>query len=150
MSSKSPHILIIDDDPTIRRLFGAKLASVGFEVVYAGDGNTGREMARRFLPDLILLDIRMPDADGYTIARRLKQEPRTAKIPIVFLTHQDLSAEAEKAVKEMWVVDYIHKSIDLDQFVKRVKKVFKSQKAKKKQETGKKDEEVEKKKLPIQ
>lgn len=124
------HILIIDDDPLIRRLFGAKLASAGFEVLYASDGHTGREMARRFLPDLILLDIRMPKADGFEIAGRLKQEPRTNDIPIVFLTHQDFSIEAEKAVKERFVVDYIHKGIDLNEFIKRIKKIIKPSKVK--------------------
>lgn len=124
------HILLIDDDPALRRLFGAKLSSAGFEVLYAGDGYTGREMARRFLPDLILLDIRLPNADGFEIAGRLKKEARTKDIPIVFLTHQDFSIEAEKAVKERWVVDYIHKSIDLKEFIKRVKKIIKSSQVK--------------------
>lgn len=126
------HILLIDDDPLMLRLFGAKLSFAGFEVMYAHNGNTGREMARRFLPDLILLDLRMPDPDGYATARRLKTERRTAHIPIVFLTNQDFPIEAEKAVKEMWVVDYIHKSIDLNEFIKRIKKIIKAQKAKQK------------------
>ncbi len=131
-TSVSFHILIIDDDAAIRRLFGAKLASAGFQVLYASDGNTGREMARRFLPDLILLDILMPETDGYVIAQRLKQEPRTKAIPIVFLTNQDFSMEAEKAVKECWVVDYIHKSIDLKEFVKRIEKILQPNKGEKK------------------
>ncbi len=89
-------------------------------------------MARRFLPDLILLDILMPETDGYVIAQRLKQEPRTKAIPIVFLTNQDFSMEAEKAVKECWVVDYIHKSIDLKEFVKRIEKILQPNKGEKK------------------
>ena len=75
-------------------------------MLYAADGNTGREMARRFLLDLVLLDILMPEIDGYVIAERLKPESRTKDIPIVFLTNQDFSLEAEKAAKECWVVDY--------------------------------------------
>lgn len=126
------HILIIDDDPLIQRLFGAKLSGAGFEVLYSQKGNAGREMARRFLPDLILLDIRLPDTDGMTIARRLKEEPRTANLPVIFLTNEDFSIEAEKAVKETWIVDYIHKSIDLDEFIQRIKKIFRSQKIKQK------------------
>lgn len=130
--SPPAHILIIDDDPLIRRLFGGKIASVGFEVLYAADGSTGREMARRFRPDLILLDIRMSETDGYVIAQRLKSESRTKDIPIVFLTNQDFSIEAEKAVKERWVVDYIHKSINLNEFIKRIKKIIEPQKVKQK------------------
>jgi len=131
MASNKPHILLIDDDPTLLRLFGAKLADAGFEVLYAHDGDEGREMARRFLPDLILLDIRMPETDGYTIAKRLRNEPRTKNIPVAFLSNTDLSVEAEAAMKELYVVDYIHKSIDLNELVKRVKKILQSSKEKK-------------------
>lgn len=114
------HILIIDDDPAMRRLFGGKLADAGLEVLYGRDGDEGREIARRFQPDLILLDIRMPKTDGLEIARRLHGEHQTAHIPIVFLTNEDLSMEAEEYLKELLVRGYIHKSIDLDEFAKRV------------------------------
>ena len=126
MATKKTHILIIDDDDLIRRLFGGKLASAGFEMLYAQDGDEGREVARRLQPDLILLDIRMPGTDGYVVARRLKEEPKTSNIPVIFLTNEDFSVEAEKAVKELWVVDYIHKSIDLKEFVERIKKILAS------------------------
>lgn len=111
---------MIDDDPAMRRLFGGKLAQSGFEVLYSGNGNEGREMARRFQPDLILLDIRMPGTDGLDVARRLHSERETAHIPVVFLTNEDFSLEAEKYAKEVWAQGYIHKSIDLDEFIKRV------------------------------
>lgn len=127
----SQHILIIDDDAAVRRMFGSKLASAGFEVLYASDGNTGREMARRIQPDLILLDIRMPGADGYTIVQRLKQEKVTKDIPVVFLTNENMSLEAEKAIKELWVIAYIHKSIDLNDFIKQIKQVLKGRQANK-------------------
>jgi DNA-binding response OmpR family regulator len=132
MTKNSIHILIIDDDSMIRRLFGGVIANAGFEVLYSQNGNEGREVARRMQPDLILLDIRMPDTDGYVIARRLREEPKTSHIPIIFLTNEDISAEAEKAVKEMWVEDYIHKSIDLKELVKRIKKVLLDSNRKKK------------------
>jgi len=122
--NKKTHILIIDDDQAFRQLFGAKLASAGYEVLYGSDGDTGREMARHYQPDLILLDIRMPGRDGFTIARDMKQEKETKDIPIVFLTNEDFSLEAEKWAKELYVNDYIHKSVDLNEFVDRVKKVL--------------------------
>jgi len=125
MKSKK-HILIIDDDALIRRLFGGKLASAGFEVLYAQDGDEGREVARRLQPDLILLDIRMPGTDGYVVARRLREEPRTSNIPVIFLTNEDLSVEAEKAITELWVAGYMHKSIDLTELVERIKKILAS------------------------
>ena len=121
---KKKHILMIDDDPAIQRLFGAKFSAAGHEVLYANDGDSGREMARRFMPDVILLDVRMPKTDGYTVARRLKTEEKTKDIPVVFLTNEDFSPEAEKMAKEVWVADYIHKSIDLNELVKRVESVI--------------------------
>jgi len=125
------HILIIDNDAPIRRLFGGKLASAGFEVMYAEDGAEGRELARRMQPDLVLLDIRMPFPDGYTVAKWLHDEPKTAHIPIVFFTNEDLTPEAEKMVKDAWVTGYIHKSIDLSEFADRVKEILEESKRKK-------------------
>ena len=125
MSSKK-HILIIDDDELTRRLFGGKLTKEGFDIIYSDNGDDGREMARRFQPDLILLDIRMPNTDGYTVARRLKSERKTKHIPIIFLTNEDITPEAEKALKEVWAEDYIHKSTDLNEFVGRIKKIINS------------------------
>lgn len=122
--SKPTNILIIDDNESIRRLYGAKLAGAGFDVLYSSNGDDGREVARRMRPDLILLDIRMPGTDGYTIAKRLSSEPQTKNIPVVFLTNEDLTLEAESAVKGRWVVDYIHKSIDLGDFVKKIKEIL--------------------------
>lgn len=122
------HILLIDNDAAIRRLFGGKLASAGYEILYAEDGADGREIARRMQPDLVLLDIRMPFPDGYTVAKWLHDEPKTANIPVVFLTNEDLTPEAEKMVKDAWVTDYIHKSMDLGEFLKRVKKILSASK----------------------
>lgn len=118
-----PHILMIDDDPMIQRLFGAKLSAAGYEVLYANDEETGREMARRFQPQLILMDIRMPGGGGYKLAGRLKEEKPTAKIPIAFLTNEDISMEGQKWAKEKWVVEYFHKSIDLKEFIKKINKL---------------------------
>jgi len=118
------HILVIDDDPVSRRLFGAKLADLGFNVLYAQNGEQGRETARRFHPDLILLDIKMPIMDGYKTAERLRSEKETADIPIVFLTNEDLSLEAEKVLKEAWNAEYLHKGIDMEKFGKRIKKIL--------------------------
>jgi CheY-like chemotaxis protein len=123
---KKVHILVVDDDPTNRRLFGALLARAGYEPLYAKDGAEGREMTRRLQPDLVLLDLNMPVMDGWQTAERLKNEPHagTAQIPVVFLTNEDLSQEAQKLVKEYGVVDYIQKGVSNEEFIARVKKVL--------------------------
>jgi len=125
-TEKKTHILIADDDPTTRKLFGALLARAGFEVWYAKDGAEAREMARRLQPDLILLDLNMPVMDGWQTAERLKNEPHsvTVNIPIVFLTNEDLSIEGQKLVKEYGVLDYIQKGVGNEEFILRVKKVL--------------------------
>ena len=121
----SKHILIIDDDPISRRLFGSLLGRAGFEVLYSKNGEEGREMARRLHPDLILMDMNMPGEGGMKTANRLKNEPSPATdIPIVFLTNEDLPMEMLKWMKEFGVTEYIHKSVDNEEFVTRVKKIF--------------------------
>lgn len=126
MDSIPKHILIVDNDPMTRRLFGALLARAGFEVLYAKDGNEGREMARRLQPDLVLLDLNMPVMDGWETADRIKNEPGsiTAHIPVVFLTSEDLSIEAQKSAKELGVIEYMQKGISNEEFIERVKKIL--------------------------
>lgn len=120
---KKIHVLIIDDDDVMRRLYGSLAAKIGYEVIYSPDAIQGRELARRFQPDLILMDMNMPIEDGMTASRRLKNEKETAHIPIVLLTNADLSIEAEKWVKEISIDDYIQKGISNEEFVERIKKI---------------------------
>jgi len=120
---KKKHVLFADDDPATRRLFGAKLASAGFEVLYAKDGNEELEMATRFVPELVITDIDMPNTDGIKASFRLRGDPRTKAIPIIFLTNADLSADAEKAIKELGAAEYMPKAIDLAEFIERVKAI---------------------------
>ncbi|MFA5024696.1 MAG: response regulator [Patescibacteria group bacterium] len=125
MDQAAKHILLVDNDPATRKLFGALLARAGFEVLYAKDGGEGREVARRLQPDLILLDINMPVMDGWETADRLKSGSNsiTANIPIAFLTNEDLSLEAQKNAKEFGVADYIQKGVSSEEFIERVEKL---------------------------
>lgn len=118
------HILLIDDDEALRRLFGGYLEKEGFQIIYAQDGNEGREIARRLQPDVILLDLTLPVMDGYEVSSRLKNEELTKNIPVIILTNADISQEAEKFFKERGVADYIHKSIQATELIARVKKVL--------------------------
>ncbi len=124
IEQKKKHILFADDDPVTRRLFGSKLASAGFEILYAKDGNEVVDMAKRFQPDLVVTDIDMPNKDGIEAAYILKGDIETNHIHIIFLTNSDLSVETEKAMKELVGAEYMSKSIDLTEFIERVKKTF--------------------------
>ncbi len=121
---KKKHVVLADDDPATRRLFGAKLASAGFEVIYAKDGNEEIEAAKRFLPNLIVADIDMPNVDGIKAAFALKEDPKTKNIPIIFLTNADLSVYAEQSIKSLEGTDYMQKGVDLTEFIERVKKAI--------------------------
>jgi two-component system, OmpR family, alkaline phosphatase synthesis response regulator PhoP len=79
--------LIIDDDPDLLRLVRRTLEfTAGWQVVTAGSGDAGIELARSATLDVILVDVMMPEMDGYEVCRRLKADPATATVPIVLLT----------------------------------------------------------------
>ena len=78
--------LVIDDEAPIRLLCRVNLEAEGVEVLEAGDGATGLEIARREKPDAILLDVMMPGLDGWNVAERLLADEETKAIPIIFLT----------------------------------------------------------------
>lgn len=79
-------ILIVDDEPELVRALTLRLRSAGYETLSASDGLAGTELALSEQPDLVLLDIGLPLADGYQVAATLRLAHRTAHIPIVFLT----------------------------------------------------------------
>ena len=127
MEPEIKHVLMIDNDPISRRLFGSLLGKAGYEVLYANTGEEGREMARRLHPDLILLDINMPGGDdGFKTADRIKNEPNSpaANIPIAFLSNADLPIEAQKWMIEFGVTEYIQKGVSNEEFIARVKKIL--------------------------
>ena len=79
-------VLVVDDEAPIRLLCRVNLEAEKMEVLEAGDGPTGLEMARKEHPDVILLDVMMPGLDGWRVAEELLEDPATSSIPIVFLT----------------------------------------------------------------
>lgn len=122
--TKQIHILLADDDADILRLFSGWFAGAGFEVLSAHDGNEAREMARRFQPDLILLDVHMPVQDGYKTLEYLKREKETSHIPVIFLTNEDLSIEAQKTWGEIGLECYIPKSTARVAMVEKISEVL--------------------------
>jgi len=79
-------ILLIDDHRTVLRLLEAILKLKGYALLYAENGQQGMAMARQEQPDLILLDVMMPEIDGFKVCQYLKGQPETANIPVIFLT----------------------------------------------------------------
>jgi DNA-binding response OmpR family regulator len=100
--------LVVDDEAPIRLLCRVNLEAEGIEVVEAPDGMSGLEVAKRELPDAILLDVMMPGLDGWSVAERLLSDEETRQIPIIFLTARaDLRDRARGM--DLGGLDYITK-----------------------------------------
>jgi two-component system sensor histidine kinase/response regulator len=113
------NILIIDDFLPNLRLLTGMLADMGYKVRGAPNGKVGVKAARLAPPDLILLDIMMPDEDGYTVCARLKKFPETHNIPVIFISALDAKLDKVKAFS-VGGVDYITKPFQAEEVVARV------------------------------
>jgi PAS domain S-box-containing protein len=82
-------VLVVDDDPSVRNLLGRFLSREGFQVETAADGATGLQRAREIVPDVITLDVLMPEMDGWAVLTELKRDPRLGGIPVIMLTVVD-------------------------------------------------------------
>jgi two-component system OmpR family response regulator len=113
-------ILVVDDEPDLRRLVSEALTGAGYDVQMAANGEEAVRAAGLYLPDLVLLDIMMPDADGFTVYERLRDHPVELKSPIIFLT-----ARREISDKlfgfEKGAADYITKPFHIKELLARVK-----------------------------
>ncbi len=89
----SKRLLVVDDEPNLLRAVAACLKAENYEVNTARNGNDALMQLAESVPDLIISDIRMPGMDGYKLARQLRGSPRTALVPIVFLTAKDETAD---------------------------------------------------------
>lgn len=89
MEQQSRRLLIIDDDPAVCQSIQAAFETLGFEVKVAGDGERGLEEISLWMPDLILLDIRMPGKDGWSVLKELRSNPETRDLPLIMLTEVD-------------------------------------------------------------
>jgi two-component system alkaline phosphatase synthesis response regulator PhoP len=113
-------ILIVDDDREVVRLMKAYLEQAGFEVLVAYDGETAIHALRREKPDLLLLDLMLPDRDGYDITRFVRSQPGLAHIPIIMLTAR--VDDTDKIVGlEMGADDYVTKPYNPREVVARVR-----------------------------
>ncbi|MGB0668398.1 MAG: response regulator, partial [bacterium] len=109
----SRKILIIDDDPTVRELMRRQLERDGFEVHSASDGKEGITKAREIKPDLITLDILMPDLDGWSVLRSLKADPEVSSIPVVMASILD---EKNKGFS-LGAADYLSKPLERERLI---------------------------------
>lgn len=116
-------ILIADDEHDIRELVAFTLKIAGHEVVVTTNGEEAYQTATQILPDLILLDVRMPRMTGYEACERIKANPNTQNIPVVFLSAKGQESEV-MAGMSVGASDYILKPFSLDYLTDRVKNIL--------------------------
>lgn len=112
-------LLVIEDDYDVAEMLVMYFTSHQYEVFHADSGLVGVEMARTKYPQLIMLDVMMPDIDGYEVCNRIRQATLTKYIPIIFLTQRDERANKVKGL-ELGADDYITKPFDVDELRLRV------------------------------
>ena len=110
-SGTARRVLVIDDERAIRLLCRVNLAASGMEVLEAAEGRAGLDLARNERPDLVLLDVMMPDVDGWTVARELAADDETREIPVVFLTARAEAAD-KRLGEQLGGVGYLVKPFD--------------------------------------
>ena len=117
-------ILVVDDDKAINELIKVNLELVGYTVVQAYDGNEGFAVAKQELPSLIILDVMMPDVDGYTVAQRVRLNPELKNTPILMLTALSQLNDKVKGF-DIGVDDYLVKPFEMEELKVRVRALLK-------------------------
>ena len=119
-----PLVLTVDDEEHITELIAMGLGFNGFDVVRAASGRAALTAVDAQRPDLIILDVMLPDLDGFEVARRLRQNERSSTgVPIIFLTARDATADKIEGLR-LGVDDYVTKPFSIEELIERVKAVL--------------------------
>ena len=108
-------ILVVEDEPKMRQVLSHVLHRLGYNARTASDGATALWLARAAVPDLVLLDVDLPDGSGFDLCRTLKSIPDMALLPVVFCTGRD-TPEDRQIAAQVGGVDYLVKPFDLRDF----------------------------------
>ena len=124
MPDPKPYVLAVDDEEHITELVAMALGFNGLDVERAGGGRAALASVEKRRPDLIVLDVMLPDLDGFDVARRLRQGERGGtRIPVIFLTARDATADKVEGLR-LGVDDYVTKPFSIEELVERVKAVL--------------------------
>jgi two-component system OmpR family response regulator len=114
-------VLVVDDERNITDLLSTALRFVGYDVAVAGSGRDALDRAATFAPDLIVLDVMMPDHDGFEVCRRLRADG--VRAPVIFLTARD-ATEDKVAGLRMGADDYVTKPFSLEELIARIEVIL--------------------------
>ena len=115
-----PHILIVEDQPNTAEMLTSYFKAQGYEVTAVGWGKDAVAFIEQTIPDLVMLDIRLPDIDGYEVCRQLRAHRRTEQVPVIFLTERRERGDRLMGLK-LGAVDYITKPFDVQELRLRVR-----------------------------
>jgi two-component system alkaline phosphatase synthesis response regulator PhoP len=132
MAKNNQKILVVDDESDILELLKYNLAKEGYDVKVASDGVKGLDIAKSFIPDLIILDIMMPKQDGVETCRQIREVPELNNVFVIFLTARS-EEYSEVAAFDMGADDYITKPIKPRALVSRINALFRRESKKKKE-----------------
>ena len=124
MADDRPNILVVEDDLDTADMLKAYLETQGYHIEWVSWGADALRLAQESLPDLIVLDIRLPDIDGYEVCRQIRSQRRTEHVPIIFLTERRERDDRLSGLK-LGAVDYITKPFDIQELRLRVRNALK-------------------------
>jgi DNA-binding response OmpR family regulator len=126
MPERPPRVLVVDDEAVIRQLIAINLELEGFEVHQAAHGLDALDKARELDPDVVTLDVMMPELDGWATARRLRADPATSRARIVMISARTRSADVERG-QDAGADEYVTKPFDPDDVVAAVRRLAAAQ-----------------------
>ena len=118
-----PRILMVEDNEENRDALGRRLQRRGFEVLMAFDGKQGVAMAKAERPDLILMDMNMPELDGWEATRQIKADPATAALPVIGLTAHAMTGDRERAMAA-GCTDYHTKPVEFPKLLGQIEAIL--------------------------
>ena len=121
MKAGTDYLLIVEDDPDILHLLDAALTFRGYQVVTARNGKEGLDIIQLKRPVVVIADIMMPKLDGFGLVHRIRIQPETRDIPVVFITATYVSREDQAFALHLGATRFIQKPLDLDKFLETIK-----------------------------
>lgn len=119
-----PTVLVIDDDPSLRRLLKIQLTRGGkYEVAEAEDGPSGFNLAKKLVPDLIVLDLNLPGENGFRILKNIREDRSICLVPVIVLTGDD-DAESVRTALSDYAEQYMIKPVDMKYIEKRIDEIL--------------------------
>ena len=124
MATEQGYLLVVDDIPDILRLLDATLKFKGYRVVTARDGEEALEAIQKEHPALVIADILMPKIDGFNLVHRIRLNPKTRDIPVVFLSATYISPEDKEFAIAIGVTRFIEKPVNLEEFLPMIEDIL--------------------------